>query len=192
CSSSPLTTQKAKKQNTMQTVDIPPTQQTTKPLEPVVSKELDFSPSKKGKEKESLEETPEITTTTLDVDISFDMSENFLDKIRLQSKLLNVKSLLSMDISLEKFSETSPQQKVSSVVNLLFDKYDSFSGVTLAKHLNDQSQCILKISFHNQEERDHACSVPLPNLENRISLPLNVIHTQPYVPTRSIRVTEIP
>ncbi|CAI2192646.1 8977_t:CDS:2, partial [Funneliformis geosporum] len=68
CSSSPLITQKAKKQNTIQTVDIPPTQQNTETPEPVVSMELDPSPSKKGKEKETLEDTPENTTTTLDID----------------------------------------------------------------------------------------------------------------------------
>ncbi|CAI2166866.1 14637_t:CDS:1, partial [Funneliformis geosporum] len=47
---------------------------------PVVSIEVDSLPSKKDKEKETLEETPEITTITLNVDISFDASENLLDK----------------------------------------------------------------------------------------------------------------
>ncbi|CAI2190261.1 13674_t:CDS:2, partial [Funneliformis geosporum] len=79
-SSSPLTTQKAKKQNTMQTVDISLTQQNMETPEPVVSMELDSSPSKKGKEKETLEDTPENTITTLDVDTCFNASENFLDK----------------------------------------------------------------------------------------------------------------
>ncbi|CAI2193960.1 18626_t:CDS:2, partial [Funneliformis geosporum] len=64
--SSPLTTQKAKKQNTTQTVEVPPTQQTTETPEPVVSMDVNPSPSKKGKEKETLDETPENTTTTLD------------------------------------------------------------------------------------------------------------------------------
>ncbi|CAI2191211.1 15611_t:CDS:1, partial [Funneliformis geosporum] len=70
--SSPLTMQKAKKQNTTQTVDIPPTQQTTEPSEPVESMKINTLPSKKGKEKETLEETPEKTTITLDVNTSFD------------------------------------------------------------------------------------------------------------------------
>ncbi|CAI2188132.1 4949_t:CDS:2, partial [Funneliformis geosporum] len=78
--SSPLTMHKAKKQNTTLTVDIPPTQQTTKSPEPVESMEVNPLPSKKGKEKNTLEETPEKTTTTLDIDTSFDTSENFLDK----------------------------------------------------------------------------------------------------------------
>src|SRR4051794_13649175 len=64
----------------MQTVDIPLTQQTTETSEPVVFMEVDLHLQKKGKEKETLEETPENTTTTLDVDASFDTSENFLDK----------------------------------------------------------------------------------------------------------------
>ncbi|CAI2196197.1 6058_t:CDS:2, partial [Funneliformis geosporum] len=66
-SSSPLTTQKAKKQNTTQTVEVPPTQQTTETPELVVSINVDPSPLKKGKKKETLNETPENTTTTLDV-----------------------------------------------------------------------------------------------------------------------------
>ncbi|CAI2198051.1 20281_t:CDS:1, partial [Funneliformis geosporum] len=57
--SSPLTTNKNKRQNITQTVEVPPTQQTTETPEPVVSMELDPLPSKKGKEKETLEETPE-------------------------------------------------------------------------------------------------------------------------------------
>ncbi|CAI2184063.1 16828_t:CDS:2, partial [Funneliformis geosporum] len=62
-----LTTQKTKKQNTTQTVDTPPTQQTIEPPESVVLMKVNPSPSKKGKEKETLEETPEKTTTTIDV-----------------------------------------------------------------------------------------------------------------------------
>ncbi|CAI2192502.1 6756_t:CDS:1, partial [Funneliformis geosporum] len=64
----------------MQTVEVPPTQQTTETPELVVSMDVDPSPLKKGKEKETLEETPKITTTTIDVNASFDASENFLDK----------------------------------------------------------------------------------------------------------------
>ncbi|CAI2194177.1 9359_t:CDS:2, partial [Funneliformis geosporum] len=45
------------------------------PPEPVVSMELDSSPSKKVKEKESLKETPEITTISV-----WYASENFLNK----------------------------------------------------------------------------------------------------------------
>ncbi|CAI2182559.1 9171_t:CDS:2 [Funneliformis geosporum] len=67
CSSSLLITQKAKKQNTMQTVEVPPTQQTTETPEPVVSMNVNHSSSKRGKEKETLQETPEKTTTTIDV-----------------------------------------------------------------------------------------------------------------------------
>ncbi|CAI2197120.1 2785_t:CDS:1, partial [Funneliformis geosporum] len=62
------------------TVDIPPTQLTTEVPEPVESMEVDPSPSKKGKAKETLEDTPEDTTTSIDVNASFDASENFLDK----------------------------------------------------------------------------------------------------------------
>ncbi|CAI2176313.1 10112_t:CDS:2 [Funneliformis geosporum] len=50
-SSSPLTIQKAKKQNTAQTVEIPPTQQTTETPEPVVFMEVDPPSSKKAKKK---------------------------------------------------------------------------------------------------------------------------------------------
>ncbi|CAI2170426.1 18788_t:CDS:2 [Funneliformis geosporum] len=64
----------------MQIVEVPPTQQTTETLEPVVSMDVDLSPSKKGKEKETLDETPEKTTITIDVNASLDASENFLDK----------------------------------------------------------------------------------------------------------------
>ncbi|CAI2192429.1 6466_t:CDS:1, partial [Funneliformis geosporum] len=79
-SSLSLTTQKAKKQNTTQTVKVPLTKQTTETSEPVVSMDVDPSLSKKGKKKETLDETSENTTTTLDVNASFDASENFLDK----------------------------------------------------------------------------------------------------------------
>ncbi|CAI2186407.1 19218_t:CDS:1, partial [Funneliformis geosporum] len=67
CLSSPLTTNKNKKQNTTQTVDILPMQTTSETLEPVVTMEVDPPPSKKGKEKDTLEMIPAKTTTTLDV-----------------------------------------------------------------------------------------------------------------------------
>ncbi|CAI2189189.1 3570_t:CDS:2 [Funneliformis geosporum] len=75
----------------MQTVEIPPTQQTKEAPETVVSMEQGSSRTssinggrpfafEKSKEKETLEETPEKTTTTIDVNASFNTSENFLDK----------------------------------------------------------------------------------------------------------------
>ncbi|CAI2191869.1 14809_t:CDS:2, partial [Funneliformis geosporum] len=106
----------------------------------------------KRQKKETLEDTSENTTTTLDVDACFDASENFLDK--------NTSSIQDFEhqkpsfhgyFPLEEFPGTSPRQKVSFVVDMLFDKYNSFS-----------------------EERDHVCSVPLSNLENRTFLPLDV------------------
>ncbi|CAI2170095.1 12507_t:CDS:2 [Funneliformis geosporum] len=70
--SSPLTTQKIKKQNTKQTVNIPPTRQTSENPELEVTIEVDPLPSKKGKAKEMLEVTPD-KTTILDVNASFDV-----------------------------------------------------------------------------------------------------------------------
>ncbi|CAI2179318.1 10121_t:CDS:2 [Funneliformis geosporum] len=57
-----------KKENTTQTVDISPTQQTSATSEPVVSMEINPLPSKKSKEKETLEETSVKMTSTLDID----------------------------------------------------------------------------------------------------------------------------
>ncbi|CAG8696847.1 13062_t:CDS:2, partial [Funneliformis mosseae] len=59
----------------------------------------------------------------------------------------------------EKFSQT----KVSDITNLVFNRFDSFSGIILAKHPEDQSKSILKATFSDKDERNAFCNVILPN-----------------------------
>jgi len=75
---------------------------------------------------------------------------------------------------------------------MFFDKYDSFTGANLAKLPTDQLKRIIKISFRNKDERDQACLIGLPNVVDRTFLPLDVVRTQPFIPAKSIKVTEIP
>ncbi|CAI2187342.1 3799_t:CDS:2 [Funneliformis geosporum] len=70
----------------MQTVDIPPTYQTTEPPEPVVLMELDPSPSKKGKEKEITEETQKLLPQLSMVTPVLTHQKNSWTKIRIQTQ----------------------------------------------------------------------------------------------------------
>jgi hypothetical protein len=68
----------------------------------------------------------------------------------------------------------------------------TLSLAVLTKNPLNHAQRIIKISFRNQEHRDHACSVLLPNLEECTFLPLDITPSHPYIPAMLIKVTEIP
>src|SRR5215216_3989410 len=191
-SASPLVTNKAKKQNTNRTLETAPEQSTSEITTPVIM-DVDPTPSPKGKEKE-VEETAEILNNTpFNVDESNDASENMLNEKYPSAQAFDrPKPTFHGFFPLEDFPGTTPQQKTSCVVDLFFDKYDSFTGASITKHPTNQLQRIIKISFRNKEERDHACKVQLPKVENRTFLPLDITPSHPFIPAQSIKVTEIP
>jgi hypothetical protein len=142
----------------------------------------------KGKEERPNEE---INNKVFNVDESYDASENFLDSKSAQA-FDRPKPSFHAWFPLDDFPGKTSQQKISFVIDLLFDSYDSFAGAVATKHPEDQSKKIAKISFRNKEHRDHTCTVELPNMEHRTFSPLEIIPKHPYVPEQSIRVTEIP
>ena len=177
-----------KKPNLTQTDDIAPTPSGSTNFPPHADMDVDTTPLDKGKNNED-----EATSKKFDVDEAFDASENFLDQ--------NKKSVQAFDrpktyyhayFPLDDLPGKSSQQKISFVVDLLFDAYDSFTGAVTSKHPENQLQQIIKISFRNNEQRDHACTVNLPDMENRTFLPLVITPQNPFIPEHSIKVTEIP
>ena len=177
-----------KKPNLTQTEDSPPTASSSNTSALPETMELDTTPLETNKGK-----NPEvIATTILDVDEAYDASENYLNEQTTSVQAFDrPKPSFHAFFPLDDLPGKTPQAKVSFIIDLIFDKYDSFTGANVTKHPENQLK-IVKISFRNKEHRDHACSVQLPNMDNRTFSPLEIIPIHPYVPAQSIKVTEIP
>jgi hypothetical protein len=126
----------------------------------------------------------------MNVDESFDASENFLNTN--VEAFDRPKKYYFAYFPLDKYPGKFPQQKINDVTDRYFDQYNSFAGVSRGKLPSDPLQQIIKVSFVDITDRDKFCTVEIPNLEKCTFLPLEVKPIQPYVPDRSIMVTEIP
>ncbi|CAI2198120.1 5009_t:CDS:1 [Funneliformis geosporum] len=135
-SASPLQNNNNKKRNTTQTLEVPPEQSTSQTIISVVTIEVDSPSNNKGKASETLEDNQGTSfTTSLNIDESYDLSENFLDPNTLSVQAFDrPKSSFHTFFPLNDFPGTSSQNKISSIINLLFDKYDSFTGAVSTKH----------------------------------------------------------
>ncbi|CAI2193637.1 14022_t:CDS:2 [Funneliformis geosporum] len=105
--------------------------------------EVNFPLLIKDKKKNTLEMTPDKTTTPLDIDASFNASENFLNKDT---------------TSLQAFEQQKP----------------SFHRFFLLKNFLD-FRC-------TEKEHDHACSIPLPNLDNHMFMSFDSTKSRQYLP----------
>ena len=188
--------QPKKKQNTLQTVEPENSMSSNNNNDETPLMDVDPSPLDKGKGKEVLQSETTLVVTNkpseMNVDDANDASENFLNNKRSPLDISTKKTKFFAYFPTDDYPGKSPQTKVSDVTDLVFDRFDSFSGINLAKHPEDQSKSILKATFSDKGERDAFCNVNLPNLEKRTFLPLDIVPKHPYVPQQSVKVTEIP
>ena len=131
----------------------------------------------KGKGKEVITTPPNNTLTTpakdtMNVDESFDASENFLDTN--VEAFDRPKKYYFAYFPLDKYPGKFPQQKINDVTDRYFDQYNSFAGVSRGKLPSDPLQQIIKVSFVDITDRDKFCTVEIPNLEKCTFLPLEV------------------
>jgi len=165
-----------KRQNTLQTTE-PESSVSNKNnnIETSAIMDVDPLPLDKGKGREVLtSETTLVITpnqSSMNVDDANDASENFLDKKKSPQEISTKKTNFFAFFPADDYPGKSPQTKISDVIDLIFDQFDSFSGVVLAKHPEDQTKKILKATFSDKVERDAFCDVNLPNLDKRTFLP---------------------
>ena len=189
--------QPSKRQNTLQTTEPESSvSNNNNSVETPVIIDVDPFPLDKGKGKEVLtSETSSVITpnqTQMNIDDATDASENFLNNKKSPQEISTKKTNFFAFFPADDYPGKSTQTKISDVTDLVFDQYDSFSAVVLAKHPEDQSKKILKAIFSDETEKDAFCKVNLPNLEKRTFLPLDVVPKHPFIPQQSIKVTEIP
>ena len=137
--------QPSKRQNTLQTTEPESSvSNNNNNIETPVIIDVDPLPLDKGKGKEVLtsEISPVVTPnqTQMNVDDATDASENFLYNKKSPQEIFIKKTKFFAFFPADDHPGKSIQTKIADITDLVFDQFDSFSGVVLSKHPEDQSK----------------------------------------------------